>query len=306
VCTYQRVGPAGRVVRHPWPTGVPGLPGNHPKGARCPEPRCSTAVLAALALCKSRTAQARSPLAGPLPSGLDLVHLLGTRIPTLRRVPIAASSTCALALTCLLQALDREPTWENLARILLFPRIALAAPARGGKAPRSSSTQPCRLNCLAAVMSDLITRILRQATADGPRTRAQSRAAAPEVAAASPQASDRTEAAVRAILAEGAPGRALQLLTSDGVCDSADPAVLARLRELHPQAEGINLELPLPEGRPDVARPWASDQLLAIETVVRSSPPGSAAGPSGLRPQHVLDCLNSVEVQQRRASWRPC
>jgi len=31
-----------------------------------------------------------------------------------------------------------------------------------------------------------------------------------------------------------------------------------------------------------------------METVVRSFPPGSAAGPSGLRPQNLLDCLNSA------------
>jgi len=67
-----------------------------PQRSRCPAPRCSTAVLAALALGNTApSAQARSPLAGPLPSGLDLVYLLGTRIPTLRRTPIAASSTCA-------------------------------------------------------------------------------------------------------------------------------------------------------------------------------------------------------------------
>jgi len=40
---------------------------------------------------------------------------------------------------------------------------------------------------------------------------------------------------------------------------------------------------------------WASDQLFAMEAVVRSFPPGSAAGPSGLRPQHLLDCLNSAD-----------
>jgi len=123
-----------------------------PQGARCPGPRCSTAVLAALALGNTAPqAQARSPLAGPLPAELNLVRLLGTRIPTLRRVPIAASSTCARALTCLLQALEREKTWETLARLVLCPRIPLAAPARGGKATRSSLTQQCRLNCLAAV-----------------------------------------------------------------------------------------------------------------------------------------------------------
>jgi len=205
-----------------------------PKEARCPGPRCSTAVLAALNLGNTAPpAQARSPLAGPLTAGLDLVHLLGTRIPTLRRVPIADSSTCTMALTCLLQAREWEQTWETLARLLLFPRIALAAPSRGGKGTKSSSTQQCRLNCLAAVMDplrELIARINRQAATDGPRTRAQSRATVTETAAASPQASDLVAAAVRALLAEGAPGRSVQLLTSEGVCDAADPAVLARLR----------------------------------------------------------------------------
>jgi len=148
-------------------------------------------------------------------------------------------------------------------------------------------------------LPDRIARILRQAAADGPRTRAQSRAAAPETAAASPQTSDRTSAAVRALLAEGAPGRALQLLTCQGVCDAADPAILARLRELHPQAGGPTLEPPLPEDRPDVAPSLASDQLLAMEAVVRSFPPCSAAGPSGLRPQHLLDCLNSADSAKK-------
>jgi len=66
--------------------------------------------------------------------------------------------------------------------LLLLPRVALAAPAQGGKSTRSSSTQQCRLNCLAAEMDplpDLVARILQQAATDGPRTRAQSSAAAP-------------------------------------------------------------------------------------------------------------------------------
>jgi len=85
------------------------------------------------------------------------------------------------------------------------------------------------------------------------------------------------------------------MLTSDGVCDSADPAVLACLRELHPHTEGPWLAAPLPEDRPDVTPWWAADQLLAMEAVLRSFPPGSAAWPSGLRPQHLLDCLNSAD-----------
>jgi len=135
----------------------------------------------------------------------------------------------------------------------------------------------------------------RQAATDCPRTRAQSRATAPQTTAASPQGSDRTAAAVRALLAEGVPGRALQLLASDGLCDAADLAVLTRLLELHPQAEGPNLEPPLPEDRPEVSPSWASDHLLAMESVVRSFPPGTAAGPSGLWPPHLLGCLKSAD-----------
>jgi len=54
-------------------------------------------------------------------------------------------------------------------------------------------------------------------------------------------------------------------------------------------------EPPMPEDRPDFAPSWASDQLLAMETVVRSFPPGSASGPYGLWPQNLLDCHNCAD-----------
>ena len=107
---------------------------------------------------------------GRPPQGLDILNLLATQVPTLRRIPIAASSSCARALTCLLQTVEREQTWEALARLLLFPRVALAAPPRGGKATRSSSTQQCRLNCLSSVLDpleELVARVKRASPADG-------------------------------------------------------------------------------------------------------------------------------------------
>jgi len=109
------------------------------------------------------------------------------------------------------QAVEREQTWEVLTRLFLFPRIALAAPARGGKAKRSSSTQKCRLSCLSSVLEpleELVARVKQTTPADGPRTRARTRAAASEGPDASSRASDLTAAAVRG----------LKLLTSDGVC----------------------------------------------------------------------------------------
>jgi len=112
---------------------------------------------------------------------------------------------------------------------------------------------------------------------------------------------NRTAAAVRALLAEVAPGRTLQLRTSDGVCDSTDPAVLVLLRELHPQAERPGLAAPFPEDLLDFTTWWATDQRRAMEAVVRSFPPGSAAGPSGPRPQHLLYCLNSCNSAAKTA-----
>jgi len=112
------------------------------------------------------------------------------------------------------------------------------------------------LNCLSSVLDllgKLVARVKRAAPAEGPRTRARTKAAASEAMDASSQTSDRTAAALLVLLAEGAPGRTLQLLTSDGVCDSSDPAVLARLRELHPQADGPGLAAPFPKNRPDIA-----------------------------------------------------
>jgi len=136
-------------------------------------------------------------------------RLSASQIPKLRRVPIAASSSCARALTSLLPAVERKQTWEALARLLIFTRIALAAPDRGGKATRSSSTQQCRKNCLSFViypLKELVARIMRTAPADDPRTQARTRVLASESTDTSPQASDRKAAAVRALLAEEAPG----------------------------------------------------------------------------------------------------
>jgi len=104
---------------------------------------------------------------------------------------LAVSSTCARALTCLVQAVEREQTWEDPDSPSALPPHRPRGTSTGSKATRSSSTQQCRLNRLAEVMEplgELIARIHRHAATDGPRMRAQSRAAAPETTAASPQA----------------------------------------------------------------------------------------------------------------------
>ncbi len=97
---------------------------------------------------------------------------------------------------------------------------------------------------------------------------------------------------------EGAPGKALNLLLSEGCHDSADSAVLAKLRDLHPTAA------PPPEGTGSHAttfdHQWHDlesrrDRLQVLERRIRDFPPASAASPSGLRPQHLQDALRTAE-----------
>jgi len=84
------------------------------------------------------------------PQGLDVLQLLASQSPTLRRVPNTASSSFSRALTCLPQTVKREQTCDSLARFLLCPRMAMVARTRGEKATRSSrnssfaSTAYCR------------------------------------------------------------------------------------------------------------------------------------------------------------------
>ncbi len=80
--------------------------------------------------------------------------------------------------------------------------------------------------------------------------------------------------------------KAVNLLLSEGCHDSADPALLSKLRDLHPAAA------PPPEGTgmhvTTFDYQWHDlecrrDRLQVLERLIRDFTPASAAGPSGLR-----------------------
>ena len=94
------------------------------------------------------------------------------------------------------------------------------------------------------------------------------------------------------LVAEGATRKALDTLVSPGSHDPADPAVIERLRALHPQGKLLEA----------ATLPPSVDPLLASGTdegfwdnIVREAilrfPRASAPGPSGLRPSHLQDAL---------------
>ncbi len=104
--------------------------------------------------------------------------------------------------------------------------------------------------------------------------------------------------AVRTFVEEGAPGKAVNLLLLEGCHDSADAAVLSKLRDLHPPAA------PPPEGTgmhvTTFDYQWhdlesCREHLQVLERLIRDFPTASAAGPSGLRSQHLQDALRTAE-----------
>ena len=84
------------------------------------------------------------------------------------------------------------------------------------------------------------------------------------------------------------------MLVSDGVHDATDTQVIDKLRALHPSEAAVGpsdiRDIPLligDDATPDDKR----DRLTSILHLVRSFPKESAAGPSGLWPSHLQDCL---------------
>ena len=157
----------------------------------------------------------------------------------------------------LIRALVERRTWGALFRLMLFPRMALRSAKHGGKARVGSTRDHCNAGCVAAVTLP-IDYLLRLAASpvEGARTR---RRAAAE---AGVRTNDpRTLEAVRAFLAEGAPARAVALLSSSGLHDGDDPATIAALRALHP--EGVCSSAPC---REEWAAPatWATDEVESM------------------------------------------
>ena len=98
---------------------------------------------------------------------------------------------------------------------------------------------------------------------------------------------------IRGLVEEGALAKAAKHLISRGAADTRDPDVATKLRALHPHGPPVELggnSTPPPYVDPALemeAPEWARLVLQAVA----GFPPGSAAGPSGLRPCHVKECL---------------
>ena len=226
-----------------------------------------------------------------IPCGLQA--LLQCRIFTVKHVPAGCQGKVTSVLAGTLSAYCNDPCEARLFGVLAFPKLVLrTVPVKGNNATEQlvlALEQRLHLFQCGDYQS-----LWDQAMRDNPNANTFSapvtRAAKRQKTGAGPPA-ERTLARVRELVAEGASKKALQLLTSTGIHDSSDPAVIEHLKRLHPAPDA-----PLPLYAPGNTTEWEySDAATFWGPLVRSSilhfPRASAPGPSGLRPSHLQDAI---------------
>ena len=195
---------------------------------------------------------------GPASPSADAVF--SQRARTLKHVPRASRTLWAQALTRSLTAIvayNAEDAWMELS---MLPKVLLLPPPRGGRKNAKAA---------AAFTNDRITRMGRKRSHQTER-RPVDRAAA--------------HAARSGACRGGFDRKVCAALLSRGVCEETDENV-QRLRELHPEA-------PLPACPAPAELPMSIEITTEmVESALRSFPRDSAAGPSGLWAQHMMDGL---------------
>ena len=231
---------------------------------------------------------AKPKKAGHLPC--DMQSMLQSRIFTIKHVPAASQANVSAAFAGIISAYCHDPCESHLFGMLAFPKLVLrTAPAKGNRAGEHLFMiieHRLQMFCDGGYQGlwEAALKDNAQALApSGPSTRAAKR----QKLGLDGRVPDRTLDRVRELVGEGASKKALQLLTSSGIHDSADPAVMQQLRKLHPPQTG---DFPL--YAPGAPTDWEYTHSEAFwGPLVRESilhfPRASAPGPSGLRPSHL-------------------
>lgn len=193
--------------------------------------------------------------------------------PIVKHIPRSARPGCAKHLSTLLSnvvsGLDRVDTWNCL---LNFGRDILSQPRRTGK----------RHNLAAAIRKRITA-----SEDDAPPVHAETH----RVGTSNRNPNDILLAAVTSKIEDGNLRAAARLLCSDDKPAPPTAETLDRLQAKHP---GVHYE------RSPFADPQVTSALVVSEEdvlkAIRSFPAGSAGGPDGIRPQHILDLVNNQEA----------
>ena len=211
------------------------------------------------------------------PSIIDTFR--SSRRNTLRHVPKASRHNAGQLLSLLLNDFTAKPEeLDNWTRLMLFAFCCLDAPKRGGK--KHTKSLRARIN---AKVREFHTNKLMRPEAD-PST--------PKIESKRKQKPQELSELVSAKIEEGDLKGAIRLASSAETMAPNDKATLLLLRSKHPVSPANTRPSPL----------QASDAITHISTtpgeirkVIESFPAGSAAGPTGLRPQ-ILKELTSTDL----------
>ena len=108
-------------------------------------------------------------------------------------------------------------------------------------------------------------------------------------------------ATIRALVEEGALSKAAKMLIAQGLADSENPVVEKALRELHPPPQPHMVAV---DALPSAVQGNLAGDMEEAEkaevwekrvwSAITSFPPGSAGGPSGLRPTHLKEICRKL------------
>ena len=192
------------------------------------------------------------------------------RGPIIKHIPKSARQHCASELKSMLDNINNNPNdmtaWSKL---LNYGNSMLLAPARGGK--KRNLTSILKARSVTDHLPDPVLRVTKQRTT---KTELSS-----------------LEANVTSKIEDGNIKAALRILSSDDRPATDNNATVIALRARHPPMATDRMPLPSPQV-------YNALQVTETELIaaIKSFPAGSAGGPDGIRPQHILDLTNNQEA----------
>lgn len=252
------------------------------------------------------------------PSVPNLAALFRLHYPLLLHTPQGARTALGHCLVELVRHLLSRPTWETLFRSFAFARFCLRADTRGGHHRGASERAHIALRDLvtdrALHLPTLLVGVIWAELCDSEKTRTDRMSRkwdrSPDSALDQPEpggCDERLLRSLQSLVAEGAFSKAAKQLLSKGIHDPQSKEVLAALRDLHPSGVGFPWTDADQQMAPTHGNCYANtavdECLAAIQKIILGFPPGSAPGPSGLRPvqewdRHFDHCNLVVKLEQ--------
>ena len=234
--------------------------------------------------------QATVPMGTPMSAhwihGPALNNILGKNIALLRHVPQGAINACGKGLAQQIQGFLASRSWEAFEALMTYHKCTLAIPHRGG---HKNKNEACRLVRARVLIFEAEGWLKCWNAVEGARSQPNRTLKKLRTENAAPIQSKTLDKgflnSLQGLMDDGAFSKAAKHLLSTGLHDSADAEVRRALEALHPAREPIADEFPKEMWPVDTSPEGQRARLKALRQCMLQFPLGSAAGPSGLRPQ---------------------